>query len=368
MTTLFRFFLVALLLCSAACSNGPVASETGVERPPVAVETSPASAGPMQETIAVVGTLASKFEGEVKTEYSGVIREVFVSEWVRVSRGTLLARFDDREANAALKAATASRLQAEVGATRAQRELERTVKLRQAGLATQQTLDDARTANEAAEAGLAAARAQEEMAMTRLSKAEVRSPMDGVVAARTVNPGDFIENMGSPRPMFRIVDNRRLELTVSVPSSRIASVSVGQPLLFSTEAVPGKEFAGNVTHINPAADEASRTVSVVATVGNDSGLLRAGLFVKGTIVTGERESVLRVPRSALLTWDPVGRKGVLYVVNGDRVQRREVTTGASTGNDIEIAGGVKSGETVVSRGAFNLREGDRVTVANGTGA
>lgn len=350
----------------AACSK----SESAIaERPAVAVDIARVASGDVQQTIDVVGTLASKFQGEVKAEYSGTITDVYVSEWVEVAKGMLLARFDRREPDAILKAATAARLQAGVAVTRAKRELERTEKLRKAGLATQQNLDDAATAADAAAAQFDAAVAQEEMARTRLAKTDVRAPMDGIVAARTVNPGDFIENMGAKHPMFTIVDNRRLELTITVPASRIAGVTVGQPVRFTTDALPGRGFEGRVSFINPAADEASRTVKVVATVENADGALKSGYFVKGSIVTGSRSGILRIPRGALLTFDPITNAGVVFVVAGDKAARRAVTVGIASGSEVEIVSGLAAGDTVVSRGAFNLRDGDRVSVTTAaTGA
>ncbi len=350
-----------LLLTSARCARTSGNPEAVVERPPVAVEVTRVEAGDLEERIAVVGSLSPKFQGEVKAEYSGVIAEVLVSEWVRVKRGTLLARFDAREEQAAVKGARATRMQAEAGAVRAKRELERYEKLRAAGLATQQTLDDARSAHEAAVAQLDAAAAQEEMARTRLAKTDILAPMDGVVASRTVNPGDFVENMGGPRPMFTIVDNRKLELTVSVPSTRIGSVALGQPLSFTVDSIPGRTFGGKVSFINPAVDEASRTVRVVAVVENADGALKSGLFARGEIVTGRRAGVLRVPRTALLTWDPLEHRGAVYVVDGGRARRREVSTGGTSGDDVEISAGLSAGEIVVTRGGFDVREGDRVS-------
>ncbi len=368
-----RFSLLAvpaaLLLALTGCSGkGSGASDPEAGRPPVAVEAAPVVAADLLETVDVVGTLAPKFQTEVKTEYSGSVTEVLVTEWVRVSKGTVLLRFDAREAEAQTKAAQAALMQAEVAAIRARREKERTAKLKEAGLATQQNLDDAGTAAEAAEAQLAAARAQKEMAETRLAKTVIRSPMDGVVANRTVNPGDFIENMGGPKPMFRIVDNRRLDLTVTVPSSRLSSVRLGQPLTFTTDAVPERTFSGKVSFINPAADEASRTVKVIAAVENADDALKAGLFVKGRIVTGSRTGVLRVPRSAFVTWDLAAGKAVVFTVDGEKAVRRDVATGISSGDDVEVKAGLTAGQKVVVRGAFNLRDGDRISVVTPKGA
>jgi RND family efflux transporter MFP subunit len=182
-----------------------------------------------------------------------------------------------------------------------------------------------------------------------------------------VNPGDYIENVGSPKPMFRIVDNRLLDLTVTVPSSALSTVRLGQPISFTTDAVPDRTFSGKVRFINPSADEASRTVKVVAAVENPGETLRGGLFVRGRIVTGERRGVLRVPRSALVTWDPAARAGAVFAVEGGRAIRKAVTTGAADGDDVEVTRGLAVGQTVVTRGGFDLRDGDRVLVTSPKG-
>ncbi len=354
--------LAALLSGCSGPAKGKVDSEAG-GRPPVAVETSRLQATRIEERVEVVGTLEAKYAAEVKTEYSGTIAEVMVSEWVRVSKGTPLARLDSREAEASVQAVRAARMQAEVAAARATRELERAEKLKAAGLATQQGLDDARTAEEAARASLASASAQLAMAETRLAKSVLRSPLDGVVASRSVNVGDYVENMGIPKPIFRIVDNRLLELTVTVPSARIASLKVGQPLFFTADSIPGREFEGRVSFINPSADEASRTVKVKAEVPNASELLKSGVFVKGRISTAVRENVLSVPRSALQSWDPAARQGAVFVSEGGTARRKAVETGAVSGERVEIVKGLSPGEEVVTGGGFNLREGDRVRAA-----
>lgn len=359
-----RFFLplaIASFVFAAGCSRANGKGDAAA-KPAVAVEAAAVVSGDLKESIEVVGTLTPKFQTEVKTEYSGTVTEVLVTEWVRVPKGTVLLRFDAREAEAAVAAARAGLLSAEVGMNRARRELDRTMKLKEAGLATPQNLDDAKTSSEAAEAQLAAAKAQKQMAETKLEKTVIRSPLDGIVASRTVNPGDFIENMGSPKPMFRIVDNRRLDLTVTVPSSRISAVRMGQPLSFTTDAVPGRTFTGKVSFINPAADESSRTVKIVAVVDNPDETLKSGLFAKGEIVTGERKDVLRVPRSAFVTWDLAARSAVVFVVEGEKAVRRTVETGAGAGDDVEVTKGLSAGEKVVTRGAFNLSDGDRVAV------
>jgi RND family efflux transporter MFP subunit len=192
--------------------------------------------------------------------------------------------------------------------------------------------------------------------------------MDGVVAMRGVSVGDRVENMGGNAAMFRIVDNRLLDLTVSVPASRGALVHVGQPLEFTTDTVPGREFAGKVMFINPALDPASRSVKVIAEVPNADGLLRGGAFVKGRIVVAKRPGVLQVPREALQNWNLERQSADVFVVQGDKADKRAVKTGTTSGGTVEIVSGLEPGEQVVTRGAFALRPGDRVAVTKGEGA
>jgi RND family efflux transporter MFP subunit len=226
-------------------------------------------------------------------------------------------------------------------------------------------VDEALTAEEAARAQATAAGAQLTVARTRLEKALIRAPIDGVVAERNVNVGDYFETMGSSAPMFRIVDARVLELTVSVPSSRMGELAVGQPLHFQSDALPGKEFTGAVSFINPAAEATTRTVKLKAEIPNHAGALKPGLFVKGRVVTGRREGVLVVPRGALVSWDAAAHTGWVFVVEGGTARRRTVRTGAAFDEAVEVVEGVRSGETVVTRGGFNLRDGDKVRAVEG---
>jgi len=367
-------FLLSFYGCSAT-GEEKKQNEKAAQRPAVAVEVTKVAATNITEGIEVIGTLAAKFGADVKSEYTGIVAEVYVTEWVRVERGTPLARLDTREGELLLKKtqtaveiARANLMQAEVAANRANREYERARKLKEEGLITQQNLDDALTEKEASVVRISAAKGQlkaaeeeVEYVQTRLSKAIIRSPREGVVSWRNVNVGDYVGEMGA-KPMFRIVDNRVLELTVTVPSMELGAVRVGQPLSFTTDAIPGTTFAGKVMFINPVVNEADRSAKVVAEVENPAEQLKGGLFVKGRILTGNRTGVIKIPRAALLTWDVAGKKAEIFVVKGDGAQRRMVRTGNVSGDQVEIASNLATGDLVITRGGFNVKDGDKVNV------
>ena len=367
-------FVLLVVILLAGCSKG---EKQQVAKPPVAVETARAATAAMTEAVTVTGTLDPKFWADVKTQIPGLVKQVYVTEWVRVAKGTPLARIDLAEtealvkrAEAALEAAKAGQAQAQVAVARADRELARVVKLKESGLATQQALDDAHTESEAARARVDAAKAQirvaEEdlrQAKARLAKGLVVSPINGVVALRDVNVGDLASDAAAGKPIFRIVDNRLLNLTVTVASADSARVKVGQQLRFSVDSLPGQTFTGRVMYVNPELTAVDRSLKVIAEVKNSPEVLKGGLFAKGEIVTGERKNVLLIPRSAINELDLAAHRGVVQLISSNTALKKEIKTGAVSGDLVEVVSGIKPGDEYVVRGGFNLRDGDRVTIA-----
>jgi RND family efflux transporter MFP subunit len=368
---------LSLVMTVSACSRNGEAKGKGdaLQKPPVAVETAVVAPGSLVEGIEVTGGLEPKFCADVKTQIPGLVKQVFVTEWVSVRKGQPLAKIDVAEteamvkrAEAGVESAKAGLAQSQVGANRSNRELERILKLKESGLATQQSVDDARTEADAAKARVEASHAQlraslEDVRQTRarLGKGLVVAPMDGVVALRDVNVGDLASDAAASKPIFRIVDNRLLNLTVTVPSADSARVKKGQPLEFSVDALPGKIFTGKVMFINPELSAADRSLKVIAEVRNN-GELKGGFFAKGRIVTGSRTGVLQVPRNAMATFDVSTKKGSIFVVENGVARKRDIQTGAVSNDMLEVLG-LKAGEEYVIRGGFNLRDGDRVSVA-----
>ncbi len=168
--------------------------------------------------------------------------------------------------------------------------------------------------------------------------------------------------------MFRIVDNRSLDLTVTVPTPLLTLVHVGQPIEFTTDAEPGRRFQGRITYINPEVDETSRSVRVSASVPNLDGRLKGGLFIRGEIAVAARRHVLHLPRQSLIEWNVAGHQAAVFVVCDGRAEKRIVQIGAVNGAAVEIVDGLVAGEPVVTRGVFALRPDDAVVVSADSGA
>ncbi len=368
--------MVGIVLIAVLTVTGCGKQEQTAQKPAVAVELTAASATQLQEEIEVTGYLEPKFATDVRTQIPGLITDVYVTQWVQVKKGQVLAKIDVseteavvRRAEAAVSSAKALGLESQTALNRAKREQARILKLKEAGLATQQAVDDSLSETEAANAKLEAANAQirvfeQELrqAQSRLSKGFVTAPMDGVVALRDVNVGALAGDAASNKPVFRIVDNRILNLTVTVASVDSARIRQGQPLEFTVDSFPGVLFSGKVMFLNPELSEEDRSLKVIAEVENKDGRLKGGLFAKGRIITGLRDNVLLLPRSMLGRWDSIGRTAVIFVAEGQTARQRNVKTGAVKGDMVEIVEGLSAGEQYVSRGGFTLRDGDRIVV------
>ena len=381
MKVFLNLLIISMMACCLLSCNRSEASKQPEQsaKPAVAVEIITAALSDLTDSVEVTGSLEPKFSVDVKTQIPGLVKQVFVTEWVRVRKGQPLARIDVGESEAAVKraeagveSARAGQAQAQVGLNRAEREMERSIKLKHAGLATQQSVDDAGSEQAAARARLVASGAQlaaagEDLRQARihLKKGMVNSPINGVVASREVNVGDLASDAAAAKPIFRIVDNRLLNLTVTVSSTDSARIKVAQPLEFSVDSLPGKTFIGKVMYINPELSQQDRSLKVIAEVANTPELLKGGLFAKGRIITGKRNAVLQVPRGVIDGLDLTANKGSLFIIENGVARKRAIVTGMANGECIEIISGLKPGQRYVVRGGFNLKDGDRVVVSGG---
>ena len=371
-------FMSTMIFCITACGTSETKKATEqTSKPAVAVEVRSVAASSVTDGIEVTGTLEPKFSVDVKTQIPGLIKQVMVTEWVHVKKGQPLVRIDVAETEAQVKraeagiiSAKANYAQSQVAAGRAEREMARVHNLKESGLATQQALDDAHSETEAAKArvGVAAAQisvSEEEMrqGVARQAKGLVVAPINGIVALRDVNVGDLASDAAAGKPIFRIVDNRLLNLAATVPSTDSSRIKVGQPLEFTVDSQPGHTFLGKVMYINPELSSADRSLKIIAEVRNVPEQLKGGLFAKGRIVIGKRSQVLQVPRSALSAFDTQVKKGSLFIVENGIVHKREIVSGVVSGDMVEVVSGLKQGEQYVIRGGFNLKDGDKVAVA-----
>jgi cobalt-zinc-cadmium efflux system membrane fusion protein len=221
--------------------------------------------------------------------------------------------------------------------------------------AAQNDMRSAETAVEAAHNRLRIlGRSEEQIAtfqQTRQISADtpIYAPIGGTVVQRKVGPGQFISS-GSSDPVFVIGDLSTVWLTAFVRESEAADVHVGQDIDFTVLAIPGRTFKARLDYVAAAIDPSTRRLLVRATIDNKDGLLKPEMFASVTIYTGGDHPSVGVPKQALIY---EGEHVRLWVAHDDQsIELREIETGLTNGDLVEVRSNLKTGEKVVTKGSL----------------
>jgi HlyD family secretion protein len=382
--------------------------------------------GNLTVSVSATGNLQPTNQVEVGSELSGLITQVNVDNNDRVAKGQVLARLDTsrledtiRQSRAALASAQASVAQAQATAQQSRANLARlqeVYRLSGGKVPSATELDTGRAdyaraiaGVRSAEASVAQARAQLSSDQTQFSKASIRSPVNGVVLSRQVEPGQTVAASLNAPVLFQIAEDlSRMWLEVKVDEADVGQVDDGQRASFQVDAFPGRTFPATVERVDVGANASSTTGTtsssasaantVVAymarlTVSNPQELLRPGMTATADIVTSEKKNVLLVPNAALrFSPDRQARSGqgggvtavlmpprrgnrnranrevtigrgsrqTVYVVGEDAKPKAiQVTVGETNGSQTEVLGkGLRPGmEVIVGRKSANQDAG-----------
>src|SRR3984893_17948451 len=177
----------------------------------------------------------------------------------------------------------------------------------------------------------------------------INSPIAGTVVQRKVGPGQFIGS-GASDPVFVIGDLSTVWLMAFVRETEASGVAVGQEIAFSLLAMPGSQFNARIDYVAAAIDPATRRLLVRATIDNKDGLFKPEMFANVTIYSGGDRPGVGVPKQALIY---EGDNVRLWVVHDDKsIELRNVETGLTNGDLVEVRSNLKAGEKIVTRGSL----------------
>ncbi len=402
----FALLLIAAAIFAAACGGSRAnvrKEETGAKTPEaVAITTAAAIKRDLPRFFEATGSLAGDQQTDVAPQTSGKVSAVGVEIGSPVKRGQMLVKLDDVElklrvdqaatqveqAKAAVRQAEEKiglrpgqtfdpNRVAEVAAARvalelAEKNLRRAEKLIESGDVSRSFYDDQRARRdqlkEQYEVQLAQARqnyaavdvartnvanAQSQLALARknLSYAIIPSPIDGFVAERTADLGEYV----SPQQkVATVVRTNPLRIKIDIPEQAIPEIKVGQSVSATTSAWPDKNFAGRVARIAPNVSATSRTLTVEAEIDNSGGALKPGQFATVRILQERAEPAVLVPSRAIVTEAGVSR---VFVVKDGRVEQRLVQLGQVDGDLTEVKTGVAADELVATANLERLSDG-----------
>ncbi len=283
---------------------------------PVTFRTVETTRGPLTVTVSATGTLQPVNTVEVGAEISGQIETVKVDYNAPVKKGQILAMMDTdnlsakvAQSRASLAASRARVEDARATAAEAKLKLNRIQDLNARGNASRQDLDAAVAAESRARAGLVNAQAQVNVSEatlladeTTLAKAEIKSPIDGVVLARQVEPGQTVAASLQTPILFKLAEDlTAMELIVDIDEADIGQVKDGQTADFTVSAFPERKFPAVISQVrfSPKTVEGVVTYQAVLTVDNKDLALRPGMTATASITTVTMADTLLVPAAAL---------------------------------------------------------------------
>lgn len=309
----------------------------------------------LNTTVEAIGTLSPIRTVEVGAEISGRVEQVLVEPNQRVKKGDVLAvldttqlRLTQSQASAnmqmsmsAVQTAQASLKEIEQRVTRARALMERELVSAQELETLEATLLRANAELQSARSRVRVTEAEREHAKTNLTKANILSPIDGIVLTRLVEPGQTVAAAFQAPVLFKIAENlEQLELKVDVDESDVGQVREGQAAIFRVDAFPLAQFSAVIRRVNLGSKVVQNVVmyEAVLAVNNTDGRLRPGMTATATITTSSREGVLCVPNAALRFAPPVelklGGKRNQDRVTGDAVW---ISERDATGKDVPKA-------------------------------
>ena len=349
--------------------------KSGSESKATRYETETIARGRLEVTVSATGNLQPTNQVDVGSELSGIIDEVRVDINDRVKKGQVLVQLDTAKLNdqiaksrAALASAEASVRQAEATVTESRANLQRlqeVFKLSGGKVPSQSEMETAEAAVARAVANLSSAQASVVQARatlssdaTNLAKASIRSPINGVVLARKVEPGQTVAASLQAPVLFTLAEDlAKMELQVNVDEADVGQVRKGQKATFNVAAYPGRKYPATISRVSYGSQVSEGVVSypTVLNVNNDDLSLRPGMTATAEISTASRDNALLVPNAALRFTPSAGgakkaESGGILASLLPRMPRSPSTRAPRNGNE-------KSGKQV-----WVLKEGQPVAI------
>ncbi len=361
---------LAVMLLSACNRDGAAAQTKASTVEAVPVEVAQALRSSISASYSGTAALVADHEADVVAQTGGVLKKLYVEEGMTVKAGQLLAELDDADTRAKALQAEAQMHKAE--ATYAHAEAAIPKQLIPQFEYEQDKFD------------LAAQRAAYEGAKLQLSYTRVLAPVDGVITERSVKVGNMVQ---ANQKMFHLAGMDPLQAVLNVPERQLGILKIGQGVQLEVDALPGKEFAGDILRIAPVVDPASGTFRVTCEFHDKTNELKPGMFSRIDIVYDHRNDALTIPRSALIEEDgetavfvvdhapaasvvPPAAKATVGKVDpktsttaanpGYIAHRKLVKIGYSDGDKVEIRSGLDDGARVITVGRNAVRDGTAV--------
>lgn len=364
LTMKYNYLLLCAFILLAACGSpeGASDSEESAAQSDVGlahVETLTIQPSLYEDVIVITGTIAAINDASLSAQSSGTVR-MLAPLGQRVGAGTPVAKLEDALVRAVVDQTQAQWENVTAGLELATENYQRLGPLHEDSIISALEFTQARTALRQAEAAVRQTEALLNQANEQLANTIIAAPFGGTVEQHFVETG---EQVAPGVSVVRIVDASQVKVSVGVPERYSGDFEIGREVVLNVAAYNEAARSGRITFVGSAIDPDSRTFPIEARVENSDGTLKPEMIAEVHVVREQLDSVLVVPRTALVRYE-AGNSLFVVQYSGDRpmVERRRVSTGSSTSWRIVITSGLVAGEEVIIRGQSVVSDGDGIII------
>jgi membrane fusion protein, multidrug efflux system len=342
----------ALLVVTMRRGGGPTpAPAASAAAAAVRVEVAPVVSKEMVFQVTASGSIKPKETATVSSEVAARVLDVRVREGQAVSKGTALARLNDRDLRLQIEEAQSAITKEQVDLAKDQ--YERNQRLFGQGAVTKQQLDLAKNAYLNLDSAYQTAAAKIRQLREQISKTQIVAPISGVVARKFVNAGELL---APGAPVVVLENTEEVLVDVDVSDRDVVKLHPGMDVEATTDAYPGRSFKGVVDRVGSTANPVSRSFTVQARIANPKQELRSGMIASLRVVMSKRRALL-VPQEGVTG---EGEAAKVFVVSGGVARRRPVSLGDRVDREVEVLSGLSEGDEVVVYGGERLADGQTV--------
>jgi multidrug efflux system membrane fusion protein len=352
---------VAALLTGCSRKTPPASSVVPVSVAQVTQQTLPLE-------LSSFGTVEANMSATIKSQVAGILTAVHFKEGQEVNKGDLLVSIDSRPFDAALKMAQGTLEKDEAQLKNAEKDVSRQTELLKKGYASQNDYDNSVTAMDALRATVVSDKAAVENAAVQVDYCSIRSPIDGVIGAISIDQGNLIKEKDVPIATINQISPVKISFTLPQQYLPLIRKYMAGNTLEIIAKIPGAEgqepVRASLLFIDNSVDTGTGTIRLWGISQNEKRVLWPGLFVNVVLKLAQEPNVIVVPSQAIQN----GQRGqFVYVVKEDNTAEVRPITVQRTTDDSSVVEGVEPGETVVTDGQLRVVAGAKVQIKETTG-
>lgn len=326
--------LIGYRITKNSDSKGPKDKEK--DKQPITVSGSVVHLQTFDNNLALSGSIEANEQVEIRSEVSGIVKNIYFQEGSNVTKGQVLFKVNDIELKAQLA-------QAKTKESLASENERRAKLLLQKEAISQEEYDVAR-------ADYQSAKAQSQLIQAQIEKTSVRAPFSGKIGLRSISPGTYV----TPTLLVaKLVNVNQLKITFSIPEKYASQVKKNAIITFKVTGAEQQTYSATIYAIEPEVEIATRTLKVRALADNKDGKLLPGTFANVQLPLDIIKDAVVIPTEAII---PVQDGKKVFVANKGMAKEVMVETATRTDASILVLSGLKAGDTVLTSGVMSLKD------------